>query len=187
MTKIDFDFISQLEGGRQTKGYVPDPEGSMSGVTIGTGVDLGQMGESDLAQFDLPADLKDRLRPYLGLKKHDAVRKVQEMPLQITPEDAKSIDKEVKSRFVRTLAEQYQAATNQAFEELPSGVQTVIASVAFQYGDLASKTPNFWGQITTGDWDGAYQNLRNFGDKYTTRRNKEADLFTESLEEAGLV
>ena len=40
---IDFNFISKLEGGRKTKGYVPDPEGSRSGVTIATGVDLGKL------------------------------------------------------------------------------------------------------------------------------------------------
>ena len=56
---IDFNFISKLEGGRTTKGYVPDPEGSRSGVTIATGVDLSQMGENDLSRLNLPPDLKD--------------------------------------------------------------------------------------------------------------------------------
>ena len=38
---IDFDFIKDREG-FETKGYVPDPEGSQSGVTIASGFDLGQ-------------------------------------------------------------------------------------------------------------------------------------------------
>jgi GH24 family phage-related lysozyme (muramidase) len=183
---IDFNFISKLEGGRKTKGYVPDPEGSRSGVTIATGVDLGQMGENDLSRLNLPPDLKDRLRPYLGRIKFEAVSLLENMPLQITEAEAELIDKEVKSRFVRDLERKFNQTATTVFEELPDGVQTVIASVTFQYGDLRSSTPNFWRQITTGDWQGAYQNLRNFGDSYSTRRNKEADLLKTSLEESGL-
>ncbi len=81
---IDFNFISKLEGGRRTTGYVPNPEGSRSGVTIGTGIDLGQMGESDLEQFNFPSDLKDKLRPYLGKIKFKAVDLLDTMPLHVT-------------------------------------------------------------------------------------------------------
>ena len=59
----------------------------------------------------------------------------------------------------------------------------MIASVSFQYGvALNRRTPNFWWQITNGDWDGALANLRNFGDRYDTRRNKEADLLAPTIE-----
>ncbi len=56
---------------------------------------------------------------------------------------------------------------------------TVIASVAFQYGDLESRTPNFWKQVISGDWEAAEANLRNFGDNYGTRRVKEADYYNK--------
>ncbi len=108
------------------------------------------------------------------------------MPLLVTDEEAKLIDKEVKTRLVRDLARKYNQTATGNFEELPDGVQTVIASVAFQYGDLRSGTPNFWRQVTDGDWQSAYLNLRDFGDAYSTRRNKEADLLKNSLEESGL-
>jgi GH24 family phage-related lysozyme (muramidase) len=183
---VDLNFISKLEGGRTAKGYVPDPEGSRSGVTIATGVDLGQMGENDLSRLNLPPDLKDKLWPYFGRIKFEALSMLENMPLQITSAEAELIDKEVKSRFVRGLERKFNQAATTVFEELPDGVQTVIASATFQYGDLRSRTPNFWRQITTGDWQGAYQNLRNFGDSYSTRRNKEADLLKASLEESGL-
>lgn len=183
---IDFDFISKLEGGRRTTGYVPDPQGSRSGVTIATGIDLGQMGERDLSQLNLPSDLKNKFLPYLGKIKFEAVSLLDTMPLSVTDEEAKLLDKEVKTRFVRDLARKYSRTATGNFEELPDGVQTVIASVAFQYGDLGSSTPNFWRQVTEGDWQGAYLNLRHFGDAYATRRNKEADLLKNSLEESGL-
>jgi GH24 family phage-related lysozyme (muramidase) len=144
------------------------------------------MGESDLEQFDFPSELKDKLRPYLGKIKFEAVDLLDTMPLHVTDEEAELIDKEVKSRFVRDLERKFNDSATTRFDELLDGVQTVIASVAFQYGDLRRGTPNFWRQITTGDWQGAYRNLRDFGDDYSTRRNQEADLLKSSLDESGL-
>jgi hypothetical protein len=183
---IDFNFISRLEGGRHTRGYVPNPETSRSGVTVGTGVDLGQMGDQDLDQLDLPDDLKEKLRPYLGKIKYEAVDFLNQNPLVLTAEAAESLDTEVKTRFIRGLVRQFDETADVSFEDLPDGVQTVIASVAFQYGSLQKRTPNFWRQITSGDWQGAYRNLQNFGDDYGTRRKKEAVLLKQSLEESGI-
>ena len=183
---IDFTFISKLEGGRHTRGYVPNPETSRSGVTIGTGVDLGQMGDQDLDQLDLPDDLKEKLRPYLGKIKYEAVDFLNQNPLVVAAEEAEMLDTEVKTRFIRGLVRQFDEVADVSFEELPDGVQTVIASVAFQYGNLYKRTPNFWRQITTGDWQGAYGNLQDFGDAYGTRRKKEAELLKRSLEESGM-
>ena len=45
---IDYSFLSELEGGSQTTGYVPAAGVSKSGVTIATGFDLGQRSEGDL-------------------------------------------------------------------------------------------------------------------------------------------
>ena len=55
--KIDYKFISDLEGGSKTTGYVPAASVSKSGITIATGFDLGQRNESDLKslKIDPPA------------------------------------------------------------------------------------------------------------------------------------
>ncbi len=42
---IDWDFISSLEGDQRLAGYVPAADVSESGVTIATGVDLGQRND----------------------------------------------------------------------------------------------------------------------------------------------
>ena len=60
---IDFDFIKMLEGFK-TIGYVPDLEGSQSGVTIASGFDLGARKESDLK--GLPEEIIELLKPFLG-------------------------------------------------------------------------------------------------------------------------
>ena len=38
------------------------------------------------------------------------------------------------------------------------------------------RVPRFWSYITSNNWNSAIAELRNFGDAFATRRNKEADL-----------
>jgi hypothetical protein len=173
MQNIDWDFIGELEGKRKLKGYVPDAKNSDSGVTIATGFDLGARKLSDLA--GLPQDIIDVLTPYLGIKGAEAAEKAK--GLNIDNSQAKVIDEFSHKESYDRLSSKWEAATGTSFSELPEHEATVIASVAFQYGDLASRTPNFWKQVTSGDWDGAVSNLRNFGDRYETRRKKEAEYF----------
>jgi hypothetical protein len=173
MENIDWDFIGKLEGKRKLKGYVPDAKNSDSGVTIATGFDLGARKLSDLS--GLPQDIIDVLTPYLGIKGVEAAEKAKS--LNIDDSQAKVIDEFSHKESYDRLSSKWEAATGSSFSELPEHQATVIASVAFQYGDLASRTPNFWKQVTSGDWDGAVSNLRNFGDRYETRRKKEAEYF----------
>ena len=173
MQNIDWDFIGELEGKRKLRGYVPDAKNSDSGVTIATGFDLGARKLSDLA--GLPQDIIDVITPYLGIKGAEAAEKAK--GLKIDDSQAKIIDEFSHKESYDRLSSKWEAATGTSFSELPEHEATVIASVAFQYGDLASRTPNFWKQVTGGDWDGAVNNLRNFGDRYETRRKKEAEYF----------
>lgn len=173
MSNIDWDFISEREGKGKLKGYVPDAEGSQSGVTIATGFDLGARNLSDLA--GLPQDIIDALTPYLGIKGAEADEIAGN--LVIDNSQSKIIDEFSKKDAVNKLKSRWQEKTGTSFDELPMNKATIIASVAFQYGNLATETPNFWNQVTNDDWDGAVANLRNFGDNYKTRRNAEADYF----------
>lgn len=180
---IDWDFISSLEGTRILEGYVPDPDGSKSGVSIATGFDIGQNSVSDLNNLALSAALVTKLTPYVELKGQAAVTKLKETPLTITEDEAKEIDKKVKAKSVDTLRGRYDSAPDNTnhikFDDLASQAQTVIASVHFQYGNLGTKTPKFWKAVATQDWTEAVKLLRNFGDRYPTRRGKEADLLEQ--------
>ena len=171
-SNIDWNFISQQEG-TKLEGYVPDSKNSKSGVTIATGFDLGQRKEVDIEM--LPKDLQNKLKPYLGLTKEKAVEKLKEIPLNITKEEQKIIDENAKSQAVQYLIKDYEKETGKRFSDLTRQQQTVIASVAFQYGNLADRTPNFWKAVTNNDWDTVEKELRNFKDRYPSRRNREAD------------
>ncbi|GAD61423.1 pesticin C-terminus-like muramidase [Aquipseudomonas alcaligenes] len=173
---IDFTFIARLEGGPATRGYVPDAANSRSGVTIAIGFDLGQRHLQDLQSLGLDAGLVQRLSPYLGLTGQQAAARLAQQPLTVSAAEAEAIDEAFKRPFIERLAAAYTKASGGDFGALPTAAQTVIASVAFQYGDLASRTPNFWKQVVAHDWAAACANLQNFGDRYATRRRQEAAL-----------
>ncbi len=174
---IDPAFIGRQEGFRLI-GYVPGLGASMSGVTIGTGVDIGQMSVADVQSLDLPSELKQKLLPYAGVKGQNAAYLLGIRPLYLTEIEAHALDRVVTQKIIGGVAARYDiAAPGRSFAELPLEARTVIADVAYQYGpNLDQRVPNFWNDVTAGRWDSATQKLRAFGDLYTTRRNAEADL-----------
>ena len=177
---IDFTFITKLEG-NECKGYVPDPKNSQSGVTIAAGFDLGQRDAQEIENaFEL--ELAGKLLPYVGVIKEHAQQLLAENPLIITEEENVLINDYCKGSSTRCLKDLWaKSDALVSFDGLPGECQTVIASVAFQYGNLSKRTLNFWHQATSGDWTAVEENLRNFGDKYAPRKNKEADLLASGL------
>ncbi|WP_300000787.1 pesticin C-terminus-like muramidase [Anabaena sp. AL09] len=179
-TQIDRNFLGDVEGKGKTEGYVPkDKDGKAienSGVTVGTGIDLGQTNEAGIDALNIPQELKDKLKPYTGKTKQDAIDYLKDHPLTLSKEEVASLDNVVINKVTDNLIKKYNADSKIPFNELPSEAQTVIYSVEHQYGNAKTKTPNFWKQVTEQRWDDAVKNLENFGDKYPTRRNKEADL-----------
>jgi hypothetical protein len=175
MSNIDFDFILKREG-FETEGKVPDAANSKSGVTIASGFDLGARALEDLK--GLPQDIIDLLTPFLGFKGAEAEEIASN--LKISEDQAKTINEFAKSESITRLKNKWENSTGTSFDDLSTEQATVLASVAFQYGDLESRTPNFWKQTTSGDWVGAYKNLLNFGDRYKSRRLDEAQLLWSS-------
>ena len=183
---IDWAFIASLEGAAITQGYVPtDSAGQalgQSGVTIATGFDLGQHSPADLARlFGEGTPLYVLLVPYTGLRRAKAIEHLAAHPLTVTEEQATAIDRAVKHEKATVIARAYDAAVAARrdrrlvpFRQLPREAQTVIMSVAFQYGSLAGRTPSFWGHVVSQDWQAAHADLMAFGDAYSTRRRREA-------------
>ncbi|MGH7122979.1 MAG: pesticin C-terminus-like muramidase [Stellaceae bacterium] len=190
-SKVNWAKIGEWEGNRLA-GYVPkNSDGGVlgvSGVTIGMGVDLGQMDEKTIDGLEIPQDLKDRLRPYLGLR-GDAAEAALEAPLTISPDEADQLNAAVEAGKADLLRERYDAAVGQGgcgFDDLPARAQTVIASVAFQWGSIWARSappeiPAFWVAVTEQDWEKAVAVLRAWapqpwrGAIYRTRRLSEAD------------
>jgi hypothetical protein len=183
--EIDWEFIGQLEGQSVLTGYVPmDKNGVLgeSGVTVATGVDLGQINKREFGYFILTAELVSKLQFYIGLKGKEAVEALATTPLTLTKEESDMLDNEDRSPLLETLCNMWYMATGEYLWDLPSTAQTVIASVAFQYGPGLRRTcPRFWSACIQQNWEKTIEELRNFEDKYPTRRGKEADYLEKGL------
>lgn len=172
--RIDWNFISQREGGQSLSAYVPGPG---SGATIATGYDLGGKNEYDLRRHGIPSSIVGRLRSYLGLKGSGAQTRLRSNPLVVSKTEADAIDNAYRNFLFRDLDNRFQSKAGFAFGDLPPEAQTVIASVATQHGEhLDASTPSFWAAVTSQNWSAAVAELRNFKDSYQPRRDLEADV-----------
>lgn len=189
---VNFTFIGSLEG-RRLVGYIPQSgDGKIeghSGVTVATGVDLGQDHHGGYIDGHLTdAALRAKLDPYMGFIGQDAADYLTLHPLILTEAEVNTLDAAVQGGQVKMLADRFDAVARQAdlplFAALPERAQTAIASVAFQYGDLETKCPKFWLAACGQDWAAAVDELEHFGDRYPSRRGKEADLLRPLIAKA---
>ena len=184
--QIDWNFISEREGGRHLVGYLPKKDGEVldsSGVTIATGFDIGQHSVMELERMELPRDLIDILEPYCLASGEDAeyVVDIHGLP-EISESEAFIVDAASHKTIVDEFKRKFDKVSVCPFWALHPQIQTAITSVAFQYGtNLKRRTPMFWSQVTRCDWENAIYNLKNFGDKYSTRRGLEAKLIESCM------
>ena len=174
-SNVDFDFISEQEGAAINTAYVPqdndgNPEGQ-SGVTVGTGIDLGSKDREYFAGLD--EDLVEKLEPYFGQKRENAQTILAISPLILTDSEVEELDRFVKDKELETLKNRWNQDSTTDFDDLPTNQATAVASVFYQYGPQMF-THNYWDQTTSGDWTAARNNLRDYGDRYNSRRNREA-------------
>tara|TARA_Y100000310_G_scaffold83227_1_gene79880 strand:+ start:1707 stop:2585 length:879 start_codon:yes stop_codon:yes gene_type:complete len=192
--QIDWQFIAEREGEQIRELYVPRQNGGTtgpaegrSGVTIASGFDIGQHTEQEIRDlFAGHEDIITRLLPFADAIQQDAInllnnREIDTSDLEV--DQVATIDGVVNADRSEEVEQTYNGASDMEFNELPSQMQTVIASVAFQYGINGIQTQDFWQQVINGQWQEALANLRNFGDRYPTRRNLEADILQQGIEE----
>lgn len=179
--RIDAGFISDREGDSHTTGYVPT--GGDSGVTIGVGVDLGQRNVADLQRLGLRQPMINTLTPYLGLQGNAARTYLASHPLTLTAGQVDVLNRATHTEIYSDLQRNYEASSSFRFFRLPAAAQTVLASVALQYGaNLGVETPAFFSAMRQGRWQDAVNELRDFGDDYPTRRNLEADVLQDAID-----
>lgn len=176
--KIDFEFLTKVEGFK-LKGYVPDLKNKHhSGVTIGSGLDLGTKDIAFLKKLKIGDKLVEKLSPYCGLQLRKAEETLKKKPLILTKEEGTLLNEKVKEVYTKKIVEQYDKDSKIGFFCLPKEAQTVIMSVYYQHGIASptTETPNFWKHVTTQDWESAIHELRHFTKNfdYQDRREKEA-------------
>ena len=186
--QVNFDFIRKSEG-FETEGYVPRSGEQVldsSGVTIGTGLDLGTKNMDYFKDFENKETLK-KMEAYFGMQGQEAYDFEQANPLSLSEEETKALDNFVKGRELESIENSFLALTGKELSSMPPRLQTVIADLQFQYGSNYNRTPKFRDIIKdiaedpqdAQSYMPLMSELRDFGDKYDTRRKREADLIQE--------
>lgn len=153
-----------------------------SGVTIATGVDLGQTDAGTLRGYGVPAALCDALQSYFGLRRAAAIKQLSKMPLRIRPADAEALDHAVHAGYLaRYVLPVYNRNSCVPFDDLPRQAQAVIFSVCYQKGcgGVRKDWPKLWGFLTTQRWADASEELRHGFKQYVLRRRIEGELLRE--------
>ena len=186
-TNIDWGFIAEQEGAAVRQFYVPnDPDtGNESGVTIASGFDIGQHNVDEINNiFAGHTNIINILTPFADTTGQEARNLLSRIrPAALDDTVVRQIDDINNAHRAAELEQTFNGASELEFNELPGQHQTVIASVAFQYGINGIQTHNFWGQVTRGQWTEAIANLRNYRDAFGTRRNREADLMQQGVDQ----
>ena len=191
-----------FEGPQQLRGYIPcnlvgggtanyyggpnperyEPMG-ISGVTVGTGVDLGQTDADTLRGMGIADGVIVRLRPYLGLRQEAAVLALHAAPLTLAAGDADGLDAAMLRHHVHKIAGRYDRdAGVGAFARLPWQAQAVIVSIQYQRGvNSPGRYPNTWAALVRRDWADAARRLctGHFWTGYRQRRALEGELLRE--------
>ena len=207
-TNVDCQLLSQWEGGQWRLGYVPlagKPRKVVghSGVTIGSGVDLGQKDDAYFSALGVSQTIRDKLRPYFMVRFRagemeaavaHTVARIGPMPL-LTKAQADELDAAVMSKLLgqgkRTWdgirAEKVKTVSLPSFVDLPSGWQTVWFSRTYHGGpDFINHQPGraFGLSATQGKWTDAIRALRSFPEQFAIRGNEEADACEAELPKA---
>jgi hypothetical protein len=180
---IDWKFIKELEGFSDV-GYVPKDEANdrtPSGVTIGSGFDIGQLNLLGLKLMNFPKDLHKKLEPYVDKKGLEAKEFLKANPLKLTSNELDELEAVVKGYFTESIANEYDTHSKYIFAKLEKSLQTVIASVGYQYGTLSRRCPKFFKASTDKDVQKMIYELEHFGDAYKVRRQKEANYLRKEL------
>ena len=175
MTSINWDFISSLEGKGVKKAYVPSDN---SGVTVATGFDLKEKDTQILSDMGISQETTSLLSQFFGMSGAEA--KSASENFSLNDEQVKEIDQASHSWYANQVKKTYESKEHKtAWDDLTEAERTVIASVGFQHGTSFTRKDgsemNYIKQARDGDWEALEANLRNFGDDFNTRRNKEAD------------
>lgn len=200
---MDWKIISQIEGTRND-GYIPPQTPSnnpnqkhdiVPGVTIASGFDVGQRSESDLREMGLSEDVISKLRPYLNKTGQDAQKALQDYGTPyLTDDEVSQVNEAAHRDTLNKFKEFYDEEVGEGkphFDELPSHIQTALASVAFQWGpgfgyrDDSASGQKLWNEVIAQDWGAAERTLRQWGSNipaYADRRNQEADLINPDSE-----
>jgi GH24 family phage-related lysozyme (muramidase) len=194
------NILARFEGRAIARGYIPCTRGTYygtgpdkgeplgaSGVTIATGVDLGQQTRKGLESMGISLEILEILEPYIGLQKKTAIEKLRKDPLTLTAAQVEEIDTAVHERYINETADLFGRG---GFEKAPKQVQAAAVSLHYQFGTLSREASpalaKAWELMRQGAYKAAAGALRDLSgwskshQTYMSRRRAEAALLDEA-------
>ena len=188
MKNIRKSFLAQREGVKLI-GYIPlEKDGTAmdkSGVTIGTGFDIGQQKLSDLKGLD--KKIQEIIKPYLGIKGQSAIdllEKNKDSKPTLTAPQELILNTWLENKTYKAIQKKWNSSNSKVkFEKLPEGKATALYSASLNFGLKGLASFNLWTQATSGKWEEAAKNLETWsGNKQLLPRRKlEAGLIRETI------
>jgi lysozyme-like predicted toxin len=142
--RIDGSLVSRAEGGSYLSPYVPwavfrgsnkkgpaISPGNSSGVTVGTGVDLGKVNPKtylqDLEKRGVSKETRDKLQPFLGLTREDACKALRDAkdkggPIVFPQKDIDLIDLDAFERRVPGLRSSFDNQNKQRLAQFQKDI-----------------------------------------------------------------
>lgn len=158
---INTDYIrgalERFEGKGVAKGYVPaDKSGKplgVSGVTVASGLDLGQQTSAGLRAMGISDKIISRLAPYIGIKGTAAQALLARNPLRLTADEVTAIDTAVHAAYINTAAGLFGRVS---FAAAPKEAQAVAVSLHYQFGKperaASPALANAWNAMRLGEY-----------------------------------
>lgn len=194
--------LTRFEGAQQVTGYIPcnkksggtanykggpNPDNyvpmGISGVTIATGVDLGQTSAAALLKMGVRQTTVNDLKVYLGKQKFEAVKVLHEFPLTVSLSVANELDECMHKYHIGIIRDRYDRdAGKGTFETLPWQAQAVIVSILYQRGvGSPSKFLGTWNVLVSQKWADAAKRFQNpaLWNGYQSRRTAEGKILEE--------
>ncbi|EFA9081617.1 pesticin [Escherichia coli] len=191
---VDHDIFSSngFEGFNPTSHFPSNPGDryfNNTGVTFGSGVDLGQRSKQDLLNDGVPQSIADKLDGYYMLRGQDAYDKVRAAPLTLSDNEAHLLSNIYIDKFSKQIEGIFNDANiGMRFSDLPVRTRTALVSLGYQHGYYLPKTtPNVWNKVTSKDWSGLVNELNNFGGGSPDRRKREGALIQQDIDAALLI
>ncbi|WP_250393008.1 pesticin, partial [Escherichia coli] len=191
---VDHDIFSRngFEGFNPTSHFPSNPSSdyfNSTGVTFGSGVDLGQRSKQDLLNDGVPQSIADKLDGYYMLRGQSAYDKVKSNPLTLSDNEAHLLSNIYIDKFSKQIEGIFNDANiGMGFSDLPVRTRTALVSLGYQHGYYLPKTtPNVWNKVTSKDWSGLVNELNNFGGGSPDRRKREGALIQQDIDAALLI
>ncbi len=155
-TSVDLGYITKNEGGNLSTVYVPR---AGDGYTVGIGVNLSAQSQQGLLNMGVDPSVVQALSSVIGVMPPG--NGTAAPGITLTDAQLSNLNTAVTNSYFNAVGLQYNNTSPIAnFPELPTQAQTAIADLQYNLpGGVAKGAPNLWSQVTSGDWQGAINNL----------------------------